>query len=121
MPLGPAEIHAHEHLRPIGCVGPADAGADREHRVALVVRARELRLEARLLDLIPEHGELAVDIGRKRRVVEGEELCEIVGAFGEPVPALDAWAQEAEPLQYLLRALSVVPEIRTRRLCFELC
>src|SRR5207245_3436451 len=55
-PLGPAEIHPDEHLGPVGRVGAADAGADREERRPIVVRTAELGFEARLLDLELERG-----------------------------------------------------------------
>ena len=38
--LGPARVHAHEHLRPVLRLGPAGAGADLELRIAEIVRAR---------------------------------------------------------------------------------
>ena len=41
MPLGPAQVHPEEHLGPVGGLGAARAGADREDRAARVVLARE--------------------------------------------------------------------------------
>ena len=39
--LRPAQVHAQEHLGPVGRFGAAGAGADRQERRALVVLARE--------------------------------------------------------------------------------
>jgi hypothetical protein len=41
MTFGPAQVHAQEHLGPIGRLRAARAGADAEDRVAVVVRTRE--------------------------------------------------------------------------------
>ena len=46
-PLGPAQVHAQEHLGPVLRVGAAGPGAHRDHRVAGVVAAVE---QARLLE-----------------------------------------------------------------------
>ena len=48
--LGPAQVHAQEHLGPVGGLGAAGAGADGQDRVALVVRTREQ--ERRALPLV---------------------------------------------------------------------
>ncbi len=37
--LGPADVHPHQHLGPVGGVHPAGAGADGDQRLALVVFA----------------------------------------------------------------------------------
>jgi hypothetical protein len=57
--LGPAEVHPEEHLGPVGRLGAARAGADREDRAALVVLAGEE--EGRPLAL-----EVALEGGRGR-------------------------------------------------------
>ena len=41
VPLRPAEVHPEEHLRPVGRLRAAGAGADRQERAALVVLAGE--------------------------------------------------------------------------------
>ena len=115
--LGPAQVHAHEHLRPVRGVGATDASADREHRVALVVRAGELRLERGFVDLLGQRAEVALKVGVHRRIVrQRRELGEIVDPPPEAVPSLDACAHQADALQDGLRALAIVPEIGTRRI-----
>jgi hypothetical protein len=63
VPLGPAQVHAHEHLRPVRGIGPADAGGDGDDRVTLVIRTTELCFEARLVDLGDEVMQLTLEIG----------------------------------------------------------
>ena len=112
MPLRPAQVHAHQHLRPVGRICPADAGADREHRVALVVRTGELRLKAGLLDLFREPGKVALQVGGHGGVIgKLGQLGEIGGALAEGVPPVDARADKAEPLHDLLGRLAVVPQV----------
>ena len=50
--LGPARVHAHEHLRPVLRLGAAGAGADLELRIAEVVRMRQQRSETKLFELL---------------------------------------------------------------------
>ena len=110
--LGPAQVHPQQHLGPVRGVGAADAGGDGEHGGTLVVRSGELRLEARARDLIGERSEIAFDVwcdagvrGRERR-----ELAHVIDALAEPLPAIEALAQELEPLEGRLRASAIVPE-----------
>jgi len=119
VPLRPAQVHPHEHLRPVRGVDAARARRDREHGISLVVRSGELRLERRLGDLVGERRELARDVGLEGRVVERGELREIGRAPAEAVPALEAVAQRAGPLQGPLRALTVLPEVGARGLGLE--
>ena len=74
--------------------------------------------EAGLLDLGAEVGQFALEVTRDRGVLrERSELGEIRDASFEAVPAIDARADEVEPLQQLLRVLTIVPEVGlTRRL-----
>ena len=77
--LGPAQVHAKEHLGPVLRVGAAGAGAHRHHRVARVVLAVE---EARLLELgeAPlDRGELRVELGCDLGIVRGhlEQVAEV--------------------------------------------
>ena len=110
--LGPAQIHPHEHLRPVGRIGSADARGDRDDGIAFVVRATELRLEARFVDLADQFLQLALEVGAQSGILSHRrELGEVSRALSEGIPALDAGPDQAEPLHDLLRALTVVPEI----------
>jgi hypothetical protein len=115
--LRPPQVHPHEHLRPVRGVGPADARAHREDRVALVVWTGELRLERRLRDLVGQGEELALEIGSDRRVlVERRKLGEVCGAPLERLPALELLAEQRDTLEQALGVIAVVPDVGTRGL-----
>jgi hypothetical protein len=90
MALGPAEIHPQQHLGPVGGLGAAGPGTDRQDRSTLVVLAGEQEGGA----LAPEVGleccDLAIELGRQLGIarfldqLEGRE--DIVGARLEPAP-----------------------------------
>ena len=110
-PLGPAEVHAQEHLPPVLRVGPPFPRVDRDDRVARVVLAGEerlllqpveLQLQAR--DALGHLVQLAVVRG------ERDELVQVGRLLREAVVAL-APAREARVLgRDLCRLLLVVPE-----------
>jgi hypothetical protein len=88
--LGPAEIHPEEHLGPVGRLGPAGAGADREDRPALVVLAREQQGGPLATEVGLEGGDLAVELGAELRVTgfldELEGRQQVVGPALEAAP-----------------------------------
>ena len=113
-PLGPAQVHAQEDLRPVLGVGAAGAGVDGDDGVAGVVLAAE---QARLFELgeAPlDRGQLGVELGRHLLVL-GRHL-------GQVAEVGDVGLEPAEDLQPLLgagvggggpgRRLLVVPEAR---------
>src|SRR5688572_19482952 len=111
--LCPADVHAHEHLCPVGGVRSPHARGDREDRIAFVVGTAKLCLKARLIDLSDQLQELLFEIRAERRVFRHRrELGEIRGALAEGLPSIDARADKAETLHHLLRALAVAPEVR---------
>ena len=57
--LGPALIHAHEHVRPVARLGAAGPGVDAEDAVALVVRPVEEDLQLQRIELLEEPGTVA--------------------------------------------------------------
>jgi hypothetical protein len=73
--LGPAQVHPQEHLGPVGRLGPAGAGADRQERGAFVVLARE-----------EEGGPFTRKVGLERREIAFELGLEFgVGGLVEQV------------------------------------
>ena len=54
--LAPAQVHAHEHLRPVLGLGAAGAGMDGQDRRLGVVRAGQHDLELELVQLAPRGG-----------------------------------------------------------------
>ncbi len=63
MPLGPAQIHAHEHLGEVGRVVAARTGADRHDRAAVVVLAVEEGLHLEVADRLLQGDELGARLG----------------------------------------------------------
>ena len=125
VPLGPAQVHPQQHLRPVGRLGPAGAGADREQRGTLVVFAGEQQrgpfaAEARL-----ESGGVAFELGLElgvgglREEVDGGE--EVVGSPEEAFPQRDLLAQPVGLAEDLLSGALIVPEARLLGQRVELC
>ena len=79
-PLGPAHLHAQDHLGPVLGVGAAGAGVDGDERVARVVVAGEQ-------PLLLERAQPRLD-GRDRLLELVGELRVLVGELGEPLEIL---------------------------------
>ncbi len=71
-PLAPLQVHAQEHLRPVGRLGPAGAGVHLEVGVVGVVLARHLGLELDALELGLDPREDGLQLGLAVRVLAGE-------------------------------------------------
>ena len=63
VPLRPPEVHPQEHCRPVGGLGAAGAGADRQDRGPAVVLAGEEQLRAFAGEVRVEVVDGAVDLG----------------------------------------------------------
>ena len=95
-PLGPAQVHAQQHLGPVLGVGAARAGVDRDDGVAGVVLAAE---EPRLLEL----GQAPLDRGELRRQLGGHLL--VLGRqLRQLAEVVDVGLERPEGLQPALRA-----------------
>ena len=62
--LGPADVHPHQHLGPVGGVHPAGAGANGDQRLALVVLARQQRANLGDLYVGAQRLEFGVGLGQ---------------------------------------------------------
>jgi hypothetical protein len=81
--LGPAEVHAEEHLGPVGGFGAARARANRQKGVALVVLATEEQLASGPLVLAGQLLGLLDDVGEQRLVFVGlGQVQELEGRLG---------------------------------------
>ena len=120
MPLGPAQVHAQEHLGEVGRVVAARARADRHDRGAIVVRAVEESLHLELADHILQVGDLAERLGGGVVVVhllrELDEHVEVVEALLDVGDPLEVGLAVAERARHLLGLLDVVPEVGRTRL-----
>src|ERR687898_803550 len=87
--LGPACDHAQQHLGPVLRIDPALAGLDRHQRVALVVLAREHRLQLDPTEVGVDGRERSLDLGQRRLVaLVARQLVdhEVPGRLVDPPP-----------------------------------
>ena len=87
--LGPAQVHAQQHLRPVLRLGAAGARVDGEDGVAVVVLAAEHQLELELVDLpCCSASASRVDVGGDALVVLGggqfDKLEQVRGSAPRP-------------------------------------
>jgi hypothetical protein len=112
--LRPLEVHPQQHVRPVGRLGAAGTGADREDRVLRVVLAAEQEQRALPLELRGQGCGLALEVGLGLGIGGlGEELGElgdVVRALLDRAPEGDLLAQALGLAGDLLRLALVVPE-----------
>ena len=120
--LGPAEIHAKQHLRPILRLGAAGAWMDGHDRVLAIVLAAEHLLRFASFDFRAEIVEPAHQIvdDRLARLRPFDEDGEIVGAALQRFAEIDVALECLAALEDLLRRRLVLPEIGIGRLLFYL-
>jgi hypothetical protein len=123
MSLGPAEVHPEEHLRPVGCLGAAGPGTDRQEGASLVVLPREEQLRPLPLEIALERCGLAIELSRQLRIIrfldelEGRE--DVGGAPIELGPECGFRSQAIGFAQNFLGGALVVPEARLACLGLE--
>jgi hypothetical protein len=112
--LGPAQIHAQEHRRPVGGFGSAGSGADRQEGVSGVVFAAEKQVPARLGVLLVELRRFALDFGQQAVVVlflgKVKQLGRRLGEGFEVTPERQLLAQTFGLAENLLGDALIVPE-----------
>ena len=96
--LGPAQVHAHQHRRPVLRVGPASSGVDRQQSVALVVSAGEHRVELFLVDDLFQLSGFNLQFRANRFIVHFRQLTRVGEALCQSLPALDPLAQAGDVL-----------------------
>ena len=115
VPLRPAQVHAQEHLRPVGRLGAACTGRDREDRVALVVLAAEEQARALAVVVTRDRVELAVEVGLERCVAVGarelRELTQVARSLLELAPRGELLAQALCGAEDALRGVRIRPEV----------
>jgi hypothetical protein len=121
--LRPAQVHAQEHLGPVGRLGPAGARADRHQRRSFVVLAGEEQRRALRLEGPCQGVGLAVQFRLEVGVValgeEVEERDDVVGAVLQATPGCDLRAQAVGLTEDLLGGALVIPEAGLERLRVE--
>src|SRR5438876_6495056 len=69
--LAPAQVHAHEHLRPVLRFSATGAGVDGDDRIAVVIWPGERELELQIVQLALDVGSVPLDVGGRGFVLFG--------------------------------------------------
>ena len=107
--VGPAQVHAEQHLRPVLRVGAAGARVDGEHRVAAVVLACEERVLLEPLELARDRTQLDRKLLLQRRV-QLVELGRVLDLRPQPLVAIESPLHACVLGRDLRRPGLVVPE-----------
>jgi hypothetical protein len=88
--LGPAHVHAQQHVGPVLRLGAAGARVNRDDRVLPIQLARQHRPDFAVLDVFAERVERAIEIGRdvlalSRPVDEHAEILSLAAERGREV------------------------------------
>jgi hypothetical protein len=120
--LGPAQVHAAEHLRPIGGVDAAGARANRDDRAVRVVRPVEVGRHLELVEPLGSARNHRIGLGLSTFLV-AEHLDDLGGVAQRRIDGIDRieiGAQVGDPLHHLPSVVGIAPEIVSVRACFEL-
>ncbi len=111
--LGPAAVHAHEHLGPVARLGAAGAGLDAEVGVAGVLGAAEHRLELEFAQALLYARQLGFQLALQAVVLFGQLRKGFEVACGglQFFVRLDEAVERLQLLDYLLGFFLVVPEV----------
>jgi hypothetical protein len=124
MRLGPAHIHAQQHLGPILRFGAAGTGMDLEVAIIGIGLAREQALELALGNLGTQRLELALglcdDAGIALRLAELDELELLLQLARDLAIAADCTIELVALAQQRLRRRRFLPEIRIFGLSVQL-
>ena len=111
--LGPAQVHAQDHLGPVLRLGAARARVHGDDRVLGVVLAAEHLLDLAGLDfdlqLVEPAHEVAADVLAGVEPLAQDD--QVVGALAQRLQQRDVFVEAPAPLQHLLRRGLVVPEV----------
>ena len=127
MLLGPADVHPHQHLGPVGGVHPTGSGTDVDQRFPLVVLTGEQGADLHRSDVLLKLLELGVGLdqgfGTACSILFGGELVEHRQIVEPTAQLLDATQLALRVRQLtgdLLRARLVVPQVRVGGVLLEL-
>jgi hypothetical protein len=113
--LGPADVHAREHRRPVAALGAAGAGVDLEEGVVAVGLAVEQRLDLLLRGAVAQGRERGLGLGHDLRVALGlaelDQFALVVEFLRQRRVSLDGVREGLAVAHQLLRPGRVVPQI----------
>jgi hypothetical protein len=120
MPLGPAQVHAQQDLRPVGCLGAAGARADRQDRVSVVVLAAKEQARALALVVAGDGLELAVEVRLQASIAirarELRQVAKVAGPLLKLAPGGELLPEPFRGAEDSLRGARIGPEIGLARL-----
>ena len=111
--LGPAQVHAQQHLGPVLRLGAAGARMDRDDGVLAIVLAAEHLLDLAGLHFLVERVERLRELGVDGFAGLGplDEHGEIVALLSQRLDQIAILLEPAAALQHLLRFGLILPEI----------
>ena len=118
--LGPAHVHAHQHLGPVLGFGAAGAGMDGEQRVARVVGTLQHVLQLEGLELRADRVGLLLQLALQREIDMGfrfqqlGELAAVGHAFAQRVIGLEPALQPLDLFYGPARLLRIRPHVPFR-------
>ena len=122
--LGPAAVHAQQHLRPVLRLCSARTGVQRQDGIVGIVRAGEQHLKLQSLEAFSNRCELRLDVIFHALILlfhaHLPECLSILELADEVLVLVDADLDVIEFLVDLLGLLCIVPERRFTHLVFEL-
>ena len=120
--LGPAEVHAQQHLRPVLRLGPAGARMNRDDGVALIVLAAEHLANLGAFDLLAQLGQTRLHVAGHVLALLGpfEQHGQVVGLAAQRLGEIEVLLQPAAPLQHALGTGLIAPEVRRGGLPLQL-
>ena len=120
-PLGPAQVHAQQHLGPVLRFGAAGARMERHDRILAIVLAAEHLFDLAGLHFLVERVERSRELGVHRLAGFGpfDEDRQIFALAPERLDEIAVLIEAAAALQRLLRFGLVLPEIRRGRARFQ--
>jgi hypothetical protein len=115
--IGPAQVHAQEHGRPVLRLGAAGAGLDVEKRAARIHVAREHAREFQQPHALIESADVAGDVGESRFVPVVLDERQQFGGIGQPAAQLVEFGdRRIEPGALPAKGLCLVRRVPDRRI-----
>ena len=119
--LGPSQVHASEHLRPVGGVHAACTGINAQNGAVRVELAVEIRRHFGAIDFFLRGRYSGVDLVRSGRIIrkEGKQFASIVERAGNVVEKVHVRSQIGKLFHDSLRRIGVVPKTFRARAAVE--
>ena len=128
VPLGPAQVHPHQHLGEVGGVDAAGLGADGDQRLARVVLPGEQGADLELVQRPAQRAQLALGLGEGSAASAGSSSPSASSTSTSrsstrrrhPLHPVHLRLHVGQPAGHLLGVLLVVPQVRGSRLLGQL-